>query len=167
MLQDSQDLPVAWYLRLMLVVHFSKISSRLDEKQETHHLTSVRLEVLPSIRPAEVYVEDHLLVVEVSIKIAGALEVGHWRPKFGQVGICGLVADRTWDLVSFKGPHLHSLRCPQHREGAAACCVERCAREAVGLYGAADVGVCVLEMRLVIADCDASLWDVRTAQSGV
>jgi hypothetical protein len=115
------------------------LQTNSQESRVTYHRTSMYLECLPSIAPAEISVEDHLLVEEVCVEVARALEVRNWRTELVQRRHCGSVLDRGWDGVSLKGPHLHTGRCPQHHEYATASGVQVRASETVGCDCAAGI----------------------------
>ena len=124
MLQDPQDWSVAFHRRQLL--------SSNNAAKKTHHRTPVHLESVPSIAAAEIRVEDHLLVSEVSVEVARAVEVGNRCTKFCQKRCCGSVVDRWRNGTPFEGPHLHALRCPEHDKDAAPSGVERGAGELAG-----------------------------------
>jgi hypothetical protein len=104
----------------------------------------MHLEGLASIASAEICVEDHLMVEEMRVEVARALEVRHRRPELAQHWCQQPVLDRWWDSTAVESPHLHPLRRPQHGEDAATSSIERGAGELVGRYGASDVRVCEL-----------------------
>jgi hypothetical protein len=53
-------------------------------ERTTHHRTPMHLESLAGIASAKVGVENHLMVDEVGVKVAGALEVRDWWSEFAQ-----------------------------------------------------------------------------------
>jgi len=101
----------------------------------------MHLESVPSIATAKVRVEDHLLVSEVSIEVARALEVGNRCTKFCQKRCCGSVADRWRNGMPFECPHLHALRSPEHGEDASTSGIEIRASETIGSHGTAGVRI--------------------------
>ena len=123
----------------------------------------MHLESVPSIAAAKVRVEDHLLVSEVSIEVARALEVGNRCTKFCQKRCCGSVVDRWRNGTPFEGPHLHALRSPEHGEDASASGIEIRASETIGSHGTASVrigeGTIVSQKRARLAGTsDAAIW---------
>ena len=99
----------------------------------------MHLESVPSIAAAKVCVEDHLLIPEVSIKVARALEVGNRCAKFGQKRCRRFIADGWRNGIPFESPHLHALRGPEHGEDASAKGIEICASETIGGHGTTSV----------------------------
>jgi hypothetical protein len=80
MLQDPQDLSVAYLTR--------QFSFDNTVASETHHRASMHLESVSSIAATKVRVENHLLVEEVGVEVARALEVRNWWAELGQQRRC-------------------------------------------------------------------------------
>jgi hypothetical protein len=131
MLQDPQDLSVAYNAR--------QFPSSHEEARETHHRTPMHLESVSGIATAEVRIEDHLLIEEVSIEVARALEVRNWRAKLCEQRSCWFVADGWRNGVPFEAPHFHALGSPQHNEDTSAHSIEVRAGETVGRHSTPSV----------------------------
>ena len=91
----------------------------------------MNLERLAGIASAEVGVEDHLLVLEMGIKVARPLKIGRRCPKLAQQRELPPVLDGRRNRVSPKSPHLNTLRRPQHCEDAATSSIQSRTRKLI------------------------------------
>lgn len=88
----------------------------------------MHLERLAGIAATKVGIEDHLLILEMGVKVARSLEIGRRRSKLAQDRLFFLILDGRWKSVSLESPHLNPLGRPQNCKDAAASSVESRAR---------------------------------------